>query len=101
MHDSKIAKACHGKDIHQELQTFCAELLADQIKESDQMTAWLQAWYGKTLSSDTLPLWLETPNGEVFERYFVLADEATCPTFRACDNVSRGGNRQNLGGRQA
>jgi uncharacterized protein (DUF305 family) len=67
----KIARACAGKHIRQELSTFCKDLLQHQTRQHEQMSRWLQDWYQRKPPSDPFPLWIESQNGEVFERYFL------------------------------
>lgn len=37
---------CQQKATHQELKAFCERIESSQKQESQQMTAWLQSWYG-------------------------------------------------------
>jgi len=69
--DMKIASACKGKKIRQELALFCGELLERQTRESDQMRQMLKDWYQRTPHGDPYPLWVENQDGEVFERAFL------------------------------
>lgn len=71
MHDLKIARACPGKNIRSELQVFCKELFEDQSREHEQMSTWLRQWYKKAPPDDPWTPWLETQDGEVFERQFL------------------------------
>lgn len=71
MHDLKIAENCKAKKIRPELKEFCTRLYADQSREQEQMVAMLKNWYRKGHHGDRYPLWIETQDGEVFEKFFL------------------------------
>lgn len=71
MGDLRIAENCAGKKIRPELARFCKQLFTDQTREQEQMVKMLKQWYAKEAHSDPYPLWIESQNGEVFEKYFL------------------------------
>ena len=71
MHDLRIANACKGKRIKQELTAFCTELHSNQSQEQARMVNMMKQWYDRELHPDPFPLWLEGQDGEVFERGFL------------------------------
>lgn len=71
MHDLRIASACKGKRIRAELSSFCVDLHADQTREQERIERMLKDWYGKNTYSDPYPLWIESQDGDVFEKEFL------------------------------
>lgn len=69
--DLRITRGCPRKNIRAELRQYCNEIAKDQKHEQQQMITWLQEWYQKTPSLDTYTLWLESQDGQTFERYFL------------------------------
>lgn len=71
MNDLRIAETCGGKKIRPELTQFCKALFADQTQEQEQLADMMQRWYGKRPHKDPYPLWIESQDGEIFEKFFL------------------------------
>lgn len=41
-----MSELCLEKAVHEELRALCADIIAAQRAEIEQMQAWLQTWYG-------------------------------------------------------
>lgn len=71
MHALKITKNCTAKKIRPELKDFCTRLYEDQTREQKQLVDMWKRWYGKKQHADPYPLWIESQDGEVFEKFFL------------------------------
>ena len=71
LHDMTVLSACERKRVRPQLASFCADALRDQTLEADKMKNMLKNWYGKEAVGEDHSLWIESQQGEVFERYFL------------------------------
>lgn len=70
--DDRMVDPCAKKEtIRRELRDFCVTVDQQHHERVEQMRTWLKDWYGQDLpTTDNIPLWLGTPNGQDFEREF-------------------------------
>jgi uncharacterized protein (DUF305 family) len=51
----EMAQMCLEKAVHAELGSMCADIIASQSREIEQMQSWLSDWYGMTHEPDMKP----------------------------------------------
>lgn len=111
--DDRMVDPCAKKEtIRRELRDFCITVDQQHRERVERMRTWLKDWYGQDLpTTDNIPLWLGTLNGQAFEREFFkeyehhhadavepineCARQATHPELRElCQRIAPGQRKQ-------
>lgn len=71
MHDLRLLNACKGKQLRSELVQFCNQGLEDQTKEQERIALMFSSRFKRRINRDAFPLWIESQEGEVFEKAFL------------------------------